>query len=76
MHAEHDDMIACIQTVADHGGLTTVVVGIAVGCERVTQYIVRSLAPDAYQTLMRDIDAAIDADLVEATVAAWCAVEG
>ena len=44
--------------------------------ERVTQYIVRSLAPDAYQTLMRDIDAAIDADLVEATVAAWCAVEG
>jgi len=25
---------------------------------------------------MRDIDAAIDADLVEATVAAWCAVEG
>jgi hypothetical protein len=31
MHAEHDDMIACIQTVADHGGLTTVVVGIAVG---------------------------------------------
>ena len=69
-----DDTIAVIRVVED-GDAITAVVGVAVG-ERVTQHIVHGLDESALDALMYDIGSAIDDDLVEPTVAAWCAMQG
>jgi hypothetical protein len=64
-----------IRTVED-GDATTVIIAFATSDTVTASYIIRRLPPDAYQMLMRDVDAAIDDDLVEATAAAWCAMQG